>query len=474
MKKITNRTKFIKVVLLLWLVNSTQGNAQTSINTNQSSTGEVQTYTYPRICPQCKEYRVKANGKDIFVYQTSAGAFAAFSCSGTVEIEVESNYSLENVVISPKRYGINPVVNAGKAVFKINSSQNVVLHFENKPFLYIYANPIPRDMPDAGNPDCRYFKAGQIYEVGELRLKENQTVHIEGGAVVRGCIRATLANNIKISGHGVLDGGYYRKSVDGHRSIVLENCINALIENIIMIEPSSWMLVLGICSNTTVRNVKQLGFVSGSDGVDIVGCKSIKVENCMFRNGDDCIAIKSVNLSRHSADATLDFTQDVEDIEINSCAFIANEGGQAFEIGHELRTGSVKNIRFINCDVIGVHGQGGVFGIHNADWAVISDVFYENIRVEHYYNKLIDLRIIKSRWGNDDKRGQVRKVVFRNIDVTVSVYNPGYSISLIGGYDAKHTIENVIFENFKMNGKVIANPNEMDLYLKETKDVKFK
>jgi len=84
---------------------------------------------------------------------------------------------------------------------------------------------------------------------------------------------------------------------------------------------------------------------------------------------------------------------------------MAYVGGQAMEIGHELRTASVRDIRFRDCDVLAVHGHGGVFGIHNADRATVSDVLYENIRVEHHYEKLVDFRIVKSRWSKDDQRG---------------------------------------------------------------------
>jgi hypothetical protein len=347
----------------------------------------------------------------------------------------------------------------------------LVLEIEGKPKLFIYANPPEKNVPDANLPNVKYFKSGQVYEVGLLQLHENETLYIEEGAVVRGCIRATSIRNVRIAGYGVLDGSFYRRGIDAHRSILFEDCQNSVIENIIMIEPQSWMILLGICKNVTVRDVKELGLYSGTDGTDIVGSKHIRIENCFFRNGDDCIAIKSFQTNKF--DATLDYSKDVEDIEINGCSFIAF-GGQAMEIGHELRTDSIKNIRFINCDVLGSHDFGGVFGIHNADRATVSDVLYENIRVEHFYNKLVDLKIIKSMWGKDNERGQVRNVTFRNIDVSLSIFNPGYSVSLIGGYDANHTIENVTFDNFRLNGVKVTDADQLDLYMKQASGVSFK
>jgi len=476
-----NKSKFISIgfVFILTLMFNLHYDlkAQTALisqaiaNKSQSS-GEVQVYNYPRISPQNEYFKVKVNGKDIFVYNTSAEPFAAFSGSGNVHLEVETTQSNPHISISPKKLGIVPKFDGNKISFDLPSGTNVALVVESKPILFIYADKLAENVPSPTDKGVYYFKAGQVYEVGELRLKDNETLYIQGGAVVRGCVLATSAKNVRIGGFGVLDGGYYSKG-GNRRTIVFEDCQNSIIEDITIIEPTSWIIVLGISRNITVRNVKEIGTVGSTDGCDIVGSKKIRIENCIFRNGDDCIAIKSLDLRSHGS-ATLDFTSDVEDVEITGCTFVAYIGGTALEIGHELRTSSIRNIRFTNCDILGVHGYGGVFGIHNADRATVSDVLYENIRVEHYYNKLIDLKVIKSMWGKDSERGQLRNVIFRNIDVTQSIYNSGYSMSLIGGYDSTHTAENILFDNFRLNEVKVTNADQLELYVKQAKDIKFK
>jgi len=445
-----------------------------NLNYHQVTMGDIVVYNYPRICPQNIDFKLKAGGKEIFVYNTSAEPFAAFSCNGAVDIEIELPYESDKISINPKKHGIKPVIKGKTVSFQIPGPMLLALEIDGMPKLYIYANPIENSTPNILSPNVKYYKAGQLYEVGELRLKSNDTVYIEGGAVVRGCIRSTSAQNVCVSGFGVLDGSYYSKGEDSHRSIVFEDCKNSTIENIIMIEPSSWMIVLGKCENINVRNVKEIGMVSGSDGTDIVGSRRIKIENCIYRNGDDCIAIKSLDLRGHGNDATLDYSQDVDDIEISGCTFIAFRGGTALEIGHELRTSSIRNVRFIDCDILGVHDFGGVFGIHNSDRATVSEILYENIRVEHYYNKLIDLKVIKSMWGKDSERGQIRNITFRNINISQTIYNAGYSMSLIGGYDAQHTVKNVKFENVVLGETKVLNADQLDLYLKQATDISFK
>jgi hypothetical protein len=61
----------------------------------------------------------------------------------------------------------------------------------------------------------------------------------------------------------------------------------------------------------------------------------------------------------------------------------------------------------------------------------------------------------------------------RDIDVALSVFNPGYTCSVIGGRDAQHTIQHVRFENFRLDGKPVTTPDEMDLYCKQTADITF-
>ncbi|MDP4238166.1 MAG: glycosyl hydrolase family 28 protein [Bacteroidota bacterium] len=445
------------------------GNLAQSDSVNQPKISNVLCYTYPRLSPKSTDYKVRVNNKDIFVYSTSAAPFAAFACDGPVTVEIEMPNASKNVTVSPLKNGIKTVIDGNHVRFQLPKPMSVAVEVNGMPQLYIYANLINSTAPSISDSNVKYFKAGQVYEVGELKLKDNETLYIEGGAVVRGCIRASSAKNVRITGSGILDGGYYHKGIDEERSIVFKDCKNALIENIIMIEPSSWMIVLGSCQNVTVQNVKELGTVSSTDGVDIVGSKKIRINNCFFRNGDDCVAIKALDMGKYG-----NFSQDVEDVEVRGCSFISYSGGQALEIGHELRTASVRNIRFTDCDILGVHGFGGVFGIHNSDRALISNILYENIRVEHYYDKLIDMRIIKSRYFQDQERGQVLDIVFRNITVTLSPYNPGYSISTIGGYDANHLIQDVTFDNFMLNGVKVLNGDQLDLFTKQTANIKFK
>lgn len=436
--------------------------------------GSVTTYQYARLVPRSPVFKVWAGGQEQVVYETSVGGMATFACEGEVEVEVQLPQAPKQVRVAPARYGIAAAQIGERLRFRVPSGANLLVEVDSLPHLFIFANRPNSNPPDARAEGVHYFKAGQIYEVGELRLRDNETLYIEGGAVVRGCVRATAAKNVRVAGHGILDGGFYQKDTGGRRTIVFEGCRNSVIENVTLIEPSSWMIMLGACEDVTLTNVKQLGLLAGTDGVDIVGSRRIRVENGFLRNGDDCIAIKSLDMRRHGKDASVDFTRDVQDIDIVGCSFMAYLGGQAMEVGHELRSQSVKGIRFRDCDVLKKPNYGAPFGIHNADGATVSDVLFENIRVEHHYDKLVDFRIIESRWSQSKRRGHVCDVTLRNIDVTLSQFNAGYTMSVIGGFDKDHKIVGVTFDNFRLNGKRATRPDDLDLYCRYAERISFR
>jgi polygalacturonase len=185
--------------------------------------------------------------------------------------------------------------------------------------------------------------------------------------------------------------------------------------------------------------LRQISDQGGRDGIDIVGSRGVRVHDCFLRNGDDNIAVKALDVRRFASgcqdspgDFDGDWTGPVHDILVEDCAFYNDCGGCAMEIGYETRTDSMADITFRNIDVMAVHQFGSVFGIHNGDRARVENVRWENIRVKHHYDKLIDFRVLHSRWNRDAERGTIRNISLKNIRVQESVYNEGYSVSLIG------------------------------------------
>jgi hypothetical protein len=428
---------------------------------------------YPRCFPKAEDIRVYVNGQAIEVLKTNVAYFAPVVYSGGVKVEVVADKKIGSVLVSPLRLDIKSEVEDNRITFKLEENLHLFIQMEGiKLPLFFYGNR----RPDYGTDiePTYYFKAGQIYEVGELLLKDNDVIYIEGGAVVKGCIRARNASNLKIYGQGVLDGSYFKDERGRRRTIFLDKCTNIEIRDIIIIEPPTWMIMLAGCKKVHIDGIKEIGEVIGSDGVDIVGSTNVLMENCILRNNDDCVVIKSVDRTYPETGEPCGWNNDVREVLVRKCTFINAQGGNAIEIGHELQTDEVSNIKFYDIDIVSVHGHGAALSIHAGDRATVKDIIFENIRVEHYYDKLIDFRVMCSKWNKDKERGQIRNILVKDIYVKEADYNPGYTISVIGGYDSEHTVEDVTFENFYLNDRKIMNATQLDLFTRDAKNITFK
>jgi hypothetical protein len=121
-----------------------------------------------------------------------------------------------------------------------------------------------------------------------------------------------------------------------------------------------------------------------------------------------------------------------------------------------------------------VHEFGSVFGIHNGDRAKVENVVWDNIRVDHHFDTLIDFRTLNSRWNVDAERGSVSNVTLRNIKVLQTIHNSGYTVSIISGYDAAHPVTGVTIENFELGGRLVRNADDLDLVTRHAHGITFR
>ena len=429
-------------------------------------------YPYPPESPASSCYHACVNGEVVFVYHTDVADFLAVTCAGPSTVEIELAASAGKVAVRPLHHGITAEVDGRHISFVLPAPGNVCVEVDDQLPLFVFINPPETDAPDPADPLVHYFRAGKVYDAGEISLRESESLYIEGGAVVRGSVRARDAKNIRIRGRGILDGACYAHGERRH--IVLEACAGVLVEDLILIHPSSWMLVLGASRDIVVRNLKEIGEVMWSDGIDIVGSRDVLVEGCFLRNNDDCIAVKACDFTGYANDALVDWRYDVSDVLVRDCVFLNAESGNAMEIGHEMRTDEVSHITFRNIDVLSVHGHGAVFSIHNGDYAEIHDILFEDIRIEHCFDKLLDFRVFHSRSSYEPGQGTIHHVTLRDIHWQRTTYNAGYTLSVIGGYDARHRVENVAIENFYLDGQRVTSLDELEIHSRYAEEIELR
>ncbi len=434
-----------------------------------SEKNETKIYQYARIMRRSEKFTVRINGEEADVLYREFGDLVVTECTGELEIEVLSSENPADVKIRPLSKGMQPEIIEGGIRFTISEPVNLVIGEEDYHPLFFHACPPVENVPDPDDPKVHYFRAGQVYEVEHMPMEDDETIYLEGGAVVRGSLLVEGSKNLRICGHGVWDGSYHKRATNKSRCFVFKGCENVTVEDISMIEPCVWTLVFIQCKQVHVRNIVQITWGNGSDGIDIVGCQDVHIEGCLLRNGDDCVVVKSVGMHDFK-----DPGAEVKNVLVERCALMNIKAGNALEIGHELNTEKVHNITFRDIDVLCAHGHGAVFSINNADCATISDVLYEDIRVEHHYAQLIGFRVIRSRWSKQQKRGYIRDIHLKNIRIAYSDLNEGYTLSVIGGFNEAHSVENVTLEDISINDRKIMDANDLDLYMRNTKNVVFK
>jgi len=424
------------------------------------------TYPVPEGAEAAPEFELEVNGKPVFVYDTRNAAFASFSFEGKVDIKVTFLSSVYNFDIRPKDRRIQAAAYRNQVLFSLDRPENLSVEINKnlKRPLFIFANPLETDIPVKSDKNVIFFEAGKIHYPGAVFIKSDQTVYIEGGAMVRGHFMTDRGRQIKIMGRGILDNSQYNKGQ--HRPIEINRCEGVLIEGIIITESRHWSCASTASRDITYNNLKIVSSNDWDDGIDIVGSQHVLVNNCFIQTKDDCIAIKAgVNY----------FTQfnssyNVDEVVVQNCVLWNGIWGNGLEIGFETRADTIKNITFRNIDLIHVEGPEGTFTIHNGDRAVVKNVRYEDIRVEDSKGWLIDFRILNSQYSKDTIRGKIEEVYFRNIKVEGDTYPP----SQLLGFDETSNITGVTLEDFVIHGiKINSTYNGMMATI-HTEDLVFK
>lgn len=125
--------------------------------------------------------------------------------------------------------------------------------------------------------------------------------------------------------------------------IQFNRCENVLLQGVTITNSPFWVIHPYLCSNVVIRDVQVFAHGHNNDGVDPEMSQNVLIENCVFDQGDDAIAIKS----GRNQDAWR-LNQPSKNMVIRNC-FVKN-GHQLLAIGSEL-SGGVENIFMDSCIV---------------------------------------------------------------------------------------------------------------------------
>lgn len=179
-----------------------------------------------------------------------------------------------------------------------------------------------------------------------------ETVETEFEGVAGPCARPLIyardAENVRVTGGGVLTGGgavWWNLVRAGTlrrprpRFLLFENCADVLVKGITLVDSPCWTIHPLNCQNVEVRSVriKNPADAPNTDGINPDGCKTVTISDCEIDVGDDCVAVKAG-------------TRACENIRIENCRMLSGHGGVV--LGSET-AGGIRDVTIENCVFLG-------------------------------------------------------------------------------------------------------------------------
>jgi len=180
---------------------------------------------------------------------------------------------------------------------------------------------------------------------------------------------------------GVISAGVTKADVEAYKDflrpnlLVLTQCKKILLEGVTFQNSPAWNLHPLMCENLTVRNlqVKNPWYAQNGDGIDVESCSNVLIENSTFDVGDDGICIKSGRDEEGRKRA-----MPTQNVIVRNCIVYHAHGG--FVIGSEM-SGGARNIWVDNCTFIGTD-IGLRFKTTRGRGGIVENIYVNNIRMK--------------------------------------------------------------------------------------------
>jgi polygalacturonase len=249
---------------------------------------------------------------------------------------------------------------------------------------------------------------------------------------------------VRITGRGIL--------LQPQRGVEIKHSTNVSVEGIIVVNSKHYTIYGGQSKNITIRNLKSFSANGWSDGIDLMSCSDVTIDDVFMRNSDDCIAIYGHRW---------DFYGDVRNYKVTNSilwADVAHPINIGLHGNTEKQGEVIEDLVFKNIDILEQDEDDpdyqGCMAITDGDLNLIRNITFEDIRIEDFEEgQLLNLRVVNNAKYNTGPGRGIENITFRNISYTGLNLNP----SVIKGLDANHAIKNITFENLRINGKEVKD-----------------
>ena len=493
----------------------------------------IKIYPVIRTQDECDDYEVYVNGEKaqlntarVSAYpfnrrwpghqrqleQTEVISFLSMQSDEEAEIKIVPKIPSYSMRIRPRSLNAVAKTDAdGVITLKVNgAAQFTVEPYGRNRALHVFIDPVVNYEIDKADSGVLYFGKGE-HDVGNIYLKDGQTLFIDEGAVVYATIFATHVSNIKILGRGILDNSKNKEkilyeincenndaAVDNVKRAHAMNficCKNVEIDGITIRDSLVYNISSLSCENIHINNIKIIGcWRFNSDGVHFANCINASLTNSFLRTYDDSVCVRGFanydykTLLADEKEECLNF--ECKNILIKNCV-VWNDWGKNLQIGTETYSNEIKNVRFEDNKLI--HTSGLALTMWIVDNARVSDILFKDTLVEYddympklklqtsdadvytddyapsFGGKLVSFNISKhfeySLIKSEEELGNINGVKIEDLQL-YSVQKPIFAFA---GDNENSKCENVTLDGVYWNGEQISR----ELFEKQTEKNEF-
>ena len=450
--------KRIKALIgVVWLALSAHAQLVTNPETLRTGMAHNDDYTV----------RVRVPGgewKDLFEYKVQVdldrvqdASMVQFDMGSKVEVMVKKNNgSFDEAVIRPLHHRIAYERVQDAIVFTLDEPRYVSVEFDGDRLhnLHVFANPMEEETYTASSEHVMYFGPG-VHRPADLpnnqiRVPSNTTVYLAYGAVLKAKLLVDKAENVRIIGRGILDHPI--------RGIEVTDSKNVWIEGITVVNPDHYTVFGGGSEGVTIKNLKSFSCKGWSDGIDLMCCRDVRIENIFMRNSDDCIALYNHRWNWWGGSRDITVERAVLWADVAHPINIGGHGDPDSETGEVIERLTFRDIDILEHDEDDRMYQG-CMTVSVGDKNVARDILFEDIRVERIQEgRLFNICVnFNPKYDKQPGRG-IERVTFRNI----SYQGVGENPSQVKGLDESRMVRGVTFDNVVINGERMRDLKGVD------------
>lgn len=449
---------------------------------NQAVMGQVRIYPLPeKDCPELKDdYKVSVCPDGDSLWQTvptlrcdvdlrcpQQASFAEFDMQGKVRVRIKlengKTASASNVVIRPKSKNIGYTVIDNRTIeLQLDAPEYLSVEFSGDRLhnLHLFANPWLEEQHTPDEPRAINWMAPNAQDVfvrdasliyfgpgvhrpkdlpgGDIRIPSNCTIYLAPGAIVKARLVVDHAENVRIVGRGILDHPL--------RGIEITYSKNVLVDGLTVLNPQHYTVFGGQSEGITLRHLKSFSCKSWTDGIDLMCCNNVKIENVFLRTSDDAIALYNHRWWFWGGSRGFDISRATLWTDVAHPINIGTHGDDRSDMGETL-----ENVRMYDCDILYAR-TNSLLNVSCGDKNTINDVVFDDIRIEGIESSaLIGVRVVFGSTYNRAPGNLVTDINFHRIRFMgdASQLKPCF----FDGYDEQHRIGRVTLDNILVNGR---------------------